>query len=426
MVIKKNVVNLADSREKEFLDPLTDLIRSVAQEAIQQTVEHELQLFLERLEELKLENGKQQVVRNGYHPERKISTGVGVLKAKVPRVRDRGEDSNISFKSDLIPPYMRRTATLDVLIPLMYLKGISTNDFQATLEPILGSGAKNLSPSVISRLKEGWAKELEEWRNRDLSDKDYVYWWVDGVYLSARMENEKTCILVIVGATKDGRKELIAFNDGFRESTESWLELLRDIKQRGLTSSPALAVGDGALGFWSALEKEHPATKQQRCWVHKTANVLNKLPKAQQPHAKGLLKEIYMAANKKEAEEAFDDFINAYQSRYPAAAKCLEKDRENLLNFYDFPAEHWRHIRSTNPIESTFATVKHRTRQSRGCFSRETILSAFFKLMMEAENRWHRLHGSKRLAEVVKGVKFIDGISENEVDPLKQDNENAA
>lgn len=321
---------------------------------------------------------------------------------------------------------MRRTATLDVLIPLMYLKGISTNDFQSTLAPILGDAAKNVSPSVIAKLKQSWSDELDEWRKRDLSGKQYVYWWVDGVYLSARMESEKTCILVIVGATKDGKKELIAFNDGFRESTDSWLELLRDIKNRGLSGSPFLAIGDGALGFWSALEKEHPNTKQQRCWVHKTANILSKLPKSQQTHAKSKLKEIYMAANKKDAETAFDDFINTYENRYPKATNCLAKDRDHLLNFYDFPAEHWRHIRTTNPIESTFATVKHRTRQSRGCFSRETILAAFFKLMMEAEKRWHRLHGSKRLAEVVEMVQFVDGISEYEVDKLKEEKENAA
>lgn len=424
MIMKK--VTELENVESHITDSVTDLIRSAAKAAIRSAVEEELVEFLKSFKNCKLDNGKQQIVRNGHHPERKISTGVGTVGVKVPRVRDRGHNSDVNFKSDLIPPYMRRTATLDVLIPLMYLKGISTNDFQSTLAPILGDAAKNVSPSVIAKLKQSWSDELDEWRKRDLSGKQYVYWWVDGVYLSARMESEKTCILVIVGATKDGKKELIAFNDGFRESTDSWLELLRDIKNRGLSGSPFLAIGDGALGFWSALEKEHPNTKQQRCWVHKTANILSKLPKSQQIHAKSKLKEIYMAANKKDAETAFDDFINTYENRYPKATNCLAKDRDHLLNFYDFPAEHWRHIRTTNPIESTFATVKHRTRQSRGCFSRETILAAFFKLMMEAEKRWHRLHGSKRLAEVVEMVQFVDGISEHEVDKLKEEKENAA
>ena len=267
---------------------------------------------------------------------------------------------------------------------------------------------------------------MKAWQKRDLSDKNYVYWWADGMYLSARMESEKTCMLVIVGATADGKKELVAFSDGFRESTESWLELLRDIKARGLKTTPFLGIGDGSMGFWSALEKEFPNTKHQRCWVHKTANVINKLPKSQQSHAHAMLKDIYMAANRADAEKAFDKMINAYKTKYPKAAICLSKDREALLNFYDFPAEHWPHIRTTNPIESTFSTVKHRTRQARGCFSRETILSAFFKLMMEAEKRWRKLNGAKRLVEVLDLVKFIDGVSEHEIDTLKEENENAA
>ena len=423
---KNNVIDVESTVKDSITDGLTDLIRRAAKAAIASAVETELGEFLSSFQDLKLEDGKLQIVRNGYHPERKISTGVGQVDVCLPRVRDRKANSNISFKSSLIPPYMRRTATLDVLLPLLYLKGISTNNFKSVLAPILGSDAKNISPGVVSKLKEGWGHELQAWQKRDLSDKNYVYWWADGIYLSARMESEKTCMLVIVGATAGGKKELVAFSDGFRESTESWLEVLRDIKDRGLKTTPFLGIGDGSMGFWSALEKEFPNTKHQRCWVHKTANVTNKLPKSQQSHANAMLKDIYMAANRADAEKAFDKMINAYKTKYPKAATCLSKDRETLLNFYDFPAEHWPHIRTTNPIESTFSTVKHRTRQARGCFSRETILSAFFKLMMEAEKRWRKLNGAKRLVEVLDLVKFIDGVSEHEIDTLKEENENAA
>jgi transposase-like protein len=332
------------------------------------------------------------VVKNGYHPERSITTGVGSVEVKVPRVRDRKDDSNITFNSSLIPPYMRRAKSLDELLPLLYLKGLSTNSFQSALTPILGDKAKNISPNVICKLKQGWLAELEKWKAKPLANKQYVYWWVDGVYLSARMESEKTCVLVIIGATEDGKKELVAFNDGFRESTDSWLELLREIKSRGLTTSPNLAIGDGNLGFWSAMEKEHPNTQHQRCWVHKTANVLAKLPKSLQAHAKGKLKEIYTAPTKDLANKAFDDFIDSYQTKYPGAVKCLEKDKTKMLTYYNYPAEHWIHIRTTNPIESTFATVKHRTRQARGCYSRDTILGAFFKLVMQAESNWTKLN----------------------------------
>ncbi len=422
---KDNVIGLKNIVETELKDALTDLIRNAAHKAINDAITLEVKEFIESLSHLKLEDGKQQVVRNGYHPERQIATGIGKVAVKLPKVRDRNS-TGIKFHSLLIPPYMRRAKSIDELLPLLYLQGISTNHFQQALEPMLGKGAKNVSASVISGLKKKWDGELKQWQNRSLSGKEYVYWWVDGIYLKSRMESEKTCILVIMGATKEGKKELIAFNDGFRESTASWLELLRDMKRRGLSISPKLAIGDGAMGFWSALEKEFPMVKQQRCWVHKTANILNKLPKSIQSHAKSKLHNIYMAPNKAMAELAYKEFISTYEIKYPKATHCLTKDKEVLFSFYDFPAEHWGHIRSTNAIESTFATIQHRTRQARGCYSRGTILSAFFKMAMEAEKSWMRLRGHKRLAEVIDMVKFIDGISEREIDKIKQDEQNAA
>ena len=424
-MLKDNVIGIKNIVENEVKDALTNVIRTAANKAIHEAIMLELKDFMDSVSDLKLDTGNQQVVRNGYQPERKVSTGVGNVTVKVPKVRDR-KGTGIKFHSLLIPPYMRRAKTIDELLPLLYLQGISTSHFQEALAPILGKNAKNVSPQVICRLKEKWHDELIQWQKRSLSDKRYVYWWVDGIYLTARMESEKTCILVIIGATADGKKELVAFNDGFRESTDSWLELLRDIKRRGLTIAPELAIGDGAMGFWSAVEKEFPKTQYQRCWVHKTVNILNKLPKSLQTHAKSKLHDIYMAPGKEQAEVAYKDFIAAYEAKYPKAVECLTKDKGKLLTFYSFPAEHWCHIRSTNPIESTFATIKHRTRQARGCYSRKTVLCAFFKMAIQAEKSWMRLRGYERLVEVVNMVKFIDGISEHEVDKIKQDKQSAA
>ena len=418
--------NVKSIVENTFKDALTEVIRLSARAAIAAAVQAELDDFINQFKDHKLTDGRQQIVRNGYHPERKLSTGVGEVDIKLPRIRDRQDDSSIVFHSSLIPPYIRRTKSLDDLLPLLYLNGISTNRFQKVLQPILGSNARNVSSQVICKLKENWQTELAAWRQASLEDKEYAYWWVDGVYLSARMENEKTCMLVIIGATDDGTKELVAFSDGFRECQQSWLELLRDIKQRGLKSSPRLVTGDGALGLWSALEKEHPTSEHQRCWVHKTANVLAKLPKKQQAHAKAKLKNIYLAATESDAKQALDEFVNIYKVKYPKAAQCLAKDQDKLLTFYHYPAQHWQHIRSTNPIESTFATVKHRTRQTRGCCSRDTILAAFFKLIMQAQSRWHRLKGCGKCQDVVNLKKFIDGISEDDVDKLKESQQNAA
>ena len=389
-------------------------MRESAQKMLQVAIEEEVQSFILSYQDKKIENGNNQVVRNGYLPERNIQTGIGSVAVKVPRIRDRGQE-NIKFTPSLIPQYMRRTATIDVLLPLLYLKGISTNDFADSFEPILGSKPKNLSPNVISRLKSQWYEQYLKWQKRDLTKKKYVYFWVDGVYLQARMESEKNCILVIIGADEYGKKEVIAIDDGIRESKESWSSLLLDLKSRGLVYAPKIAVGDGALGFWGALTEQYPATVQQRCWVHKTKNILNKLPKTIQPKAKEMIHNIYGAVAKEEAKKALKKFIAVYDAKYPKAAECLLKNKKELLAFYDFPAEHWLHLRTTNPIESTFATVKHRTRKSRNCFSRVTIVAATYKLFLEAQKRWLPLRGKNRIAQVINMEKFINGVHENEV-----------
>lgn len=388
-------------------DGLTELIRQGARQIIAEAVEIELSSFLSELSE-NLEEGKARVVRNGYLPEREILTGIGHVKVRMPRVRDRGEDlEKIRFKSSLIPPYMRRTATLDEVLPLLYLKGISEADFTEVLSPIFGEQAKNLSPGVISRLKMKWEEEYAQWHKRDLSQKKYVYWWVDGVNFHARSD-DKRCVLVVIGVNTKGEKELIALEDGFRESTESWLSVLRNLKNRGI-NSPAIAVGDGALGFWNAVTEIFPETKHQRCWFHKMGNVLDKLPKSQQNRAKSMLHEIWMSATKEEAYSAFDHFVKEYEDKYPKATECLLKDKEELLTFYDFPAQHWVHLRTTNPIESTFATVRNRTYKSKGAFSSKTILTMSFKLMESAQKRWIKLRGFHHLDDVINGIKFING-----------------
>jgi putative transposase len=393
-------------------DPLTELLRRGARKLIEEAIHVELDLMLDSVSHLKDEQGRRRVVRNGYLPERPVQTGIGEVTVKVPRVRDRDKAAKqkIRFTSSILPKYMRKTRSLEALIPWLYLKGVSTGDFSEALAALLGTDAPGLSQTTISRLKAVWKQEYDAWRQRDLSKKEYVYFWADGIYFNVRMDQDAQCILVIIGATKDGRKELVALEDGYRESTQSWRELLLDLKRRGLKIAPKLAVGDGALGFWGALHEVYSPTRQQRCWVHKTANVLNKLPRSQQPKAKQRLHEIYLAQTKEKAEEAFDFFIAAYEAKYPKAAACLAKDRDQLLAFYAFPAEHWRHLRTTNPIESTFATVRLRTAKVRGCFSRETVLTMVFRLAQCAEKTWRRLNGSRLLVDVLAGVKYIDGI----------------
>jgi transposase-like protein len=396
----------------DITDPLTEALRNGARALLAQAVEAEVAEALAAHAHLITEDGHRRLVRHGHMPERTIQTGIGPVPVRQPRVRDRGgaEGERIRFSSTLLPRYARRTRSLDALLPVLYLRGISTGDMQQALAALLGKDAPNLSPAVLTRLKTSWQEEFERWKRRDLSARRYVYIWADGVYLQARMEPDKQCILVLIGATPEGKKELIGFQTGYRESAQSWRELLADLKARGLAVPPELAIGDGALGFWKALEEEFGVTRQQRCWVHKTMNVLNKLPKSVQPKAKADLKEIWMAESRKDAEKAFDRFLARYEAKYDKAATCLAKDREALLVFYDFPAEHWKHIRTGNPIESTFATVRHRTTRAKGCLSHDTGRIMVFKLIQTAQSSWRRLDGQNQLPKVIVGVTFTDGI----------------
>jgi len=393
-------------------DALTDVLRAGAQRLLAAAIEAEVHEFLQRYQGEKTAEGLQRLVRNGRLPMRTIQTGIGGIEVSMPRVRDR--EGEIRYTSSLLPPYLRRTKSLEELLPWLYLKGLSTGDFQEALSVLLGKDAPGLSASTISRLKESWKDEQRRWSCRDLTNRRYVYVWVDGIHFGVRLEDAAQCILVVIGATSEGKKELLALSDGYRESEASWREVLLDLRSRGLKIDPSLAIGDGALGFWKALPQVYGATRSQRCWVHKTANILNKLPKSQQPKAKSALHEIWMAASRQEAETAFDRFLTVYRPKYPKAAECLEKDRDALLAFYDFPAEHWIHIRTTNPIESTFATVRLRTAKTRGCVSRDSILAMVFMLVKSAERRWLKLRGATRLAEVIQGVSFKDGIREDQ------------
>ncbi len=359
-------------------------------------------------------DGRRLVVRNGYLPERELQTPLGSMPVQQPRVRDnRPPEQREKFTPKLLPPYLRRTRSIEELIPWLYLKGISTNDFGEALEALLGPDAAGLSPTTITRLKEGWAEEFKQWERRDLSEKHYVYVWADGVHFNIRLEDagaDRQCILVLIGATADGKKELIAIADGYRESKQSWRELLLSVKHRGLAIDPKLAIGDGALGFWAAVREVWPKVDEQRCWVHKTANVLNNMPKGVQKKAKSMLHEIWMAETRKEAERSFDLFLETFQAKYPAACECLAKDRDVLLTFYDYPAEHWIHLRTTNPIESTFATVRLRTAKTKGSGSRIACLTMVFKLVQSAQKRWRALNGSNLIPDVITGVPFVDGV----------------
>lgn len=392
-------------------DPLTDILRRGARSLLAQAVEAEVAAYLEARTHLVDQAGHRQVVRNGYLPERTILTGVGPVEVRQPRVRDRRlAEQREAFTSAILPPYLRKTRSLEDLIPWLYLKGVSTGDFTEALKALLGPDAPGLSATTVTRLKAAWEAEYDAWGKRSLAGKHYVYVWADGVHFNIRLEEDRQCILVLMGATADGTKELIAVADGYRESEQSWKELLLGVKARGLEIDPALAVGDGALGFWKAVRQVWPGCKGQRCWVHKTANVLDKLPKGVQPRAKAALHEIYEAEGREAAGKAFELFVATYEAKYPKAVECLVKDREELLAFYDFPAEHWRHIRTTNPIESTFATVRLRHGRTKGSGSRVACLTMVFKLMEAASKRWRLLNGSGRLKDVIGGVKFVDGI----------------
>ena len=393
--------------KSETWSVLEQLAREGARKMLQQALELEIEEYIESHTQDTDSSGRRTIVRNGYHPSRSIISGIGPLPIRQPRVDDRKQTTR--FTSTILPKYLRRMPSIDNLIPFLYLKGISTNDFSTALSAILGEGVKGLSPTNIVRLKKYWETEYESWTKRDLSDKHYVYIWVDGIYFQVRLDEERSCILLIMGADAEGNKELIALSDGYRESKISWREMLLDLKKRGLQEMPKLAIGDGALGFWAALAEIFPQTLRQRCWVHKTANILDKLPKAIQSKAKSLIHEMYQAETKQEALQAYDYFLASYSDKYPKAAECLTKDSEDLFTFYDFPAAHWMHIRTTNPIESTFATVRLRTKRTKGCGSRSATLSMVFKLAQEAQKNWRRLRGYKMIPLVLENRKFRDG-----------------
>jgi putative transposase len=394
-------------------DPLTTVLRSGARRLLAHAIEAEAEAFLAGMTERRLADGRARFVRHGHGPARAVQTGIGPVGVQRVKIRDRAPaegGERVRFTSQILPRWARRTKSLEALLPVLYLRGISTGDFQEALAALLGKEAPNLSPPVIARLKGDWQAEYERWQKRDLSARRYVYIWADGVYLQARMEPQAECMLVLIGATPEGRKELLGFQVGTRESAQSWRELLVGLKARGLAIAPELGVGDGALGFWKALEEVFPSTRRQRCWVHKAANILNKLPKSLQANARQDLREIWLAPDRVTAERAIATFEAKYAPKYDRAVACLVKDREALLAFYDFPAEHWDHLRSSNPIESVFATVRHRTVRTKGALSQETAKLMVFKLVMAAARTWRRLKGENQLPKVVEGVTFKDGV----------------
>jgi transposase-like protein len=400
---------------------LDELVRRGARQVIQQVIELELAALLEQYANVRTLSGKQAVVRNGYLPERDVLTAAGPVSVRVPKVRDRSR-TGVKFHSAVAPPYVRKSPRVSAALPWLYLKGVSTGDMGEALSVLLGEEAKGLSANVVSRLKAQWSEEWQVWGRRDLSAARYVYWWADGIHTGVRSENaDGQCLLVIVGVTPDGRKERVAIADGFRESTASWREVLLDLKTRGLQAGPLLAVGDGAMGFWAALEEVFPATRPQRCWFHKLGNVLNALPASQQARAKAAMQNIFMAATRADALAAFETFVTTYKAKYPKPVEKLTQDRDSLLAFYDFPAEHWQHVRTTNPIESTFATVRHRTTRARNCLSRSTFLGLAFKLMEEAEKSWHKIRGADSIKPLLDGVPFKDGIPAPDNPPEQQE-----
>jgi len=399
-------------------DPLTEVIQAGAKELLRTAVLAEVAGFVADYAHLLNDEGRQRLVRHGFLPEREMMTGIGPVSVQVPRVRDRGvnaDGSKIKFTSKIVPPYLRKAKSVEELLPWLYLKGISTGDFGEALAALLGPDAEGLSSSTITRLKATWWEEYEAWRKRDLAGKRYVYIWADGVYFTPRLDGNRQCMLVIIGADEYGKKDVLAIMDGFRENADSWRDLLKGLEKRGLTVPPELAIGDGALGFWTALRDVFPETREQRCWVHKTANVTGAMPKSLRDKAKSDLQDIWMAETKKEANAAFDLFVETYGIKYERAVKKLTKDRDELLAFYDFPAEHWKHIRTTNPIESVFATVRNRTRKTKGCLNRKTALAMVFRLMMSAKKKWRKISGPNRLPEIIQGVAFKDGIKQIQI-----------
>lgn len=404
--MKKTVVEL--TRPDQFSDSLTELLRTGAKQLLEQAVEAELAGFMEQFSGKKLSDGKTAVVRNGYQPERNIQTGIGPVTVKIPKVRAKDGDP-VTFRSALVPPYVRKTASLEAALPWLYLKGVSTGEMATALEVLVGPEASGLSASTVSRLKQTWSEDYKTWCNKSLNKERWVYIWADGIYSGLRAENARLCALVIIGVNERGDKRFLAIEDGVRESTQSWREVLLKLKARGM-NAPKLGIGDGAMGFWAALEEIYPDTRQQRCWMHKMGNVLNCVPKLIQPKVKSALHEIWQAETRNDAYKAFDLFIATYEAKYPKATLTLQKDREELLAFYDFPAAHWQSLRTTNPIESTFGTIRHRTKRSKGCLTREGMLHMIFKLSECAEKNWRKQRGFEHLARVITGVKFKDGI----------------
>jgi len=418
----EDTANTSDFRDLTAGDVLTEILRTGAQKMLRAAIEKEVAEYIGGRSEILDDDGRRLVVRNGSLPEREILTGIGPVTVNQPRVRDkRSPEEREVFTPGILPKYLRKTKSIEELIPWLYLKGISTNDFPEALQSLLGSDAKGLSASTVTRLKAVWEDEYTEWSKRSLIGKRYVYMWADGIHSNVRFndnegrtnDEKRQCLLVLMGATADGTKELIAVVDGHRESELSWKEILLSLKARGLMHAPELAIGDGALGFWKALKHVFPGTREQRCTVHKTANVLNKMPKSVQPQAKNLLNEIWRAPTKEDAGKAFDLFEKTFDAKYEAAVKCLTKDRDELLTFFDFPAENWCHIRTTNPIESTFATIRLRHRKTKGNGSAKASLTMMFKLAQSAAKGWRKLRGHHHIPELIRGVKFVDGVNEN-------------
>jgi len=401
--------NIVDFGSRDRIsDALTDLLRTGAQQLIATAVESELESFLGQFATERTEAGHAAVVRNGHHPARPFQTGIGPVSVRIPKVRSKNGQP-VTFRSALVPPYVRRTKTLEAALPWLYLKGVSSGEMGAALKVLLGPDAQGLSANTVSRLKRDWAKEYDGWREAALDEEQWVYIWADGIYSGLRGEEDKLCALVIIGVNALGQKQFLAIEDGVRESTQSWREVLLTLKSRGM-NAPNLAIGDGAMGFWAALDEVYPTTRQQRCWMHKAMNVLNCLPKLSQPKAKAALHDIWQAETKADAEKAFDLFVKIYEPKYPKAALCLQKDRDELMAFFDFPAQHWQSIRTSNPIESAFATIRHRTKRSKGCLTKDGMLHMMFKLGQCAEQNWRKLRGFDYLAKVIEGITFKDGI----------------
>jgi transposase-like protein len=405
-----------EQEDRGGTDSLTDLIRTGAQQLLAQALKAEVADLLASYADQRDEQGHARIVLSGHHPKRDIQTGIGPVTVQVPKIRSR-QGPPVTFHSALVPPYVRKTASLEAAIPWLYLKGISTGEMQPALEALVGPAAKGLSASTVARLKQVWREEYAIWRQRRLDADQWVYIWVDGIYSGLRAEQQRLCALVVIGMNVHGEKHLLAMEDGIRESTQSWREVLLHLKTQGFTA-PALAIGDGALGFWAALEEIFPGTRHQRCWCHKTRNVLNALPKSVQPKAKQAIQDIWRSETMGTAERGFEAFLNTYALKYPKATACLQKDREELLQFYAFPAAHWPSLRTTNPIESTFGTIRHRTARTKGCLTRDGMLHMMFKLGQCAEKTWRRLRGFRELPKVIAGIQFIDGIEQPTTDSV--------